>query len=218
MLALPPLDHEPRLLVRANRAGVRCDRLEMNSAEVAAHEPEFDELGDRCRPYAAARASGTKLIPASAWRANESNSNSDAVPTAVPSTSTTKVTVSSGASLSAARASRASNLSLVSGPGAHGFRSSQVSRSAAMLNKTSRSSSVRVHSNAVGMSGIASTVTLTSAISTPIRRTLIGHSTIPAPRDPCLHAHRLDPVNPGSRLTGHIRSDLHAIRLLGTGC
>ncbi len=53
MLTLPPLDDEPCLLVRPNRACVGCDRLEMDSAEVAAYEPEPDELGDGCRPYAA---------------------------------------------------------------------------------------------------------------------------------------------------------------------
>ena len=149
--------------------------------------------GDVAGPVEVARTSGVEADRAGSWSAaadREGNSNSDAAPTAVPSTSTTKVTGSSCASLSAACASRASNRFLVSGAGAHGFRSSQVSRSAAMLNKTSRSSSVRVRSYGVGRSGIGSTVTLDRAISTPLGLTLIGHSTIRGHSDSYLHAHR----------------------------
>jgi len=161
MLALPSLNHETHLLISADRDGVRCDRLQVDPTEVAPHESEIDKLGDRRRPMPRPRAFGTKLIPASAWRANESKSNSDAPPTATPSTSTTKDTVSPGAPLSAARASRASNRSLVRGRGASGFRSSHVSRSAAISNRTSRSSSVRGRSDTLGVSGIARTLTST---------------------------------------------------------
>ena len=49
MLALPALDHETGLLVRADRGDVRRDRLQVNPAEVVTREAELDELDDgRC--------------------------------------------------------------------------------------------------------------------------------------------------------------------------
>ena len=46
MLALPTLDHEARLLVRADRGDVRRNRLKVNPAEVVTRESELDELDD----------------------------------------------------------------------------------------------------------------------------------------------------------------------------
>lgn len=63
MLALPPFEHESGLLVGANRTGVRRDRLKVDPAQVAPHEPELDELGDRGRPDAAAPRLGHQADP-----------------------------------------------------------------------------------------------------------------------------------------------------------
>ena len=104
------------------------------------------------------RAFSSRLIPASAWRASRSKSNSVALPAAVPSTSITRDTAASGPPSAAARTSRASKRSLVNGRGACGFRSSQVSRSAAISNRRSRSSSVRGRSDTMGVLGTAGTL------------------------------------------------------------
>ncbi len=77
------------------------------------------------------------------------------MPTAAPSTSTTKVTASSEASLPFVAACWTSNCSLVSGAGADARRSSQVSRSEAMLNNTSESSAVRARSETAGISSMS---------------------------------------------------------------
>ena len=53
MLALPTLDHEARLLVRADRGDVRRNRLKVNPAEVVTHKSELDELDDGSRADAA---------------------------------------------------------------------------------------------------------------------------------------------------------------------
>ena len=58
MLTTPPLNHQPRLLVRPESAGVRGDRLEMDAAQVAAYEPKSDELENRCRPHPPAAGLG----------------------------------------------------------------------------------------------------------------------------------------------------------------
>src|SRR5579875_907214 len=54
VLAQPALEHEPGLLVGADRPAVRLDGLEVDAAEVAAHEPELEELLDGGRADAAA--------------------------------------------------------------------------------------------------------------------------------------------------------------------
>lgn len=63
MLAQPPLDHEPGLLVGPERGGVRRDRLEVDATQVAAYEPELDELHNRRRPHPAAAGFGHQADP-----------------------------------------------------------------------------------------------------------------------------------------------------------
>ena len=53
VLALPSLDYETRLLVRADGGDVRSDRLKVNPTEIVTDKPELDELDNRGRPDAA---------------------------------------------------------------------------------------------------------------------------------------------------------------------